>query len=1040
MGKTVVVTAHKSQFYLGMFANEWVQAVNMPFGVNLVALDPDGTRVATKAKLSIVRTVTSCNWQEIGSRSYYHCDSAEHPLEERQVEIAAGGSHTERIFPTLPGDYTIKIEAKDAAGNEVSATNEIWVIGKGEAFWSGDEGARMTLIASKAKYNVGEKARLVAQANLVKPTALITIERDGIIDAKVKTLESANEGVEIAITDAYAPNVFASVAMVSGRQGPGDRNRPQFKMGVVELAVASEHKQLDVAVSLVNATVRPGEKVTGTIKVTHQGKPVKAEVSLSAADEGVLQLIAYQTPNPMKTFYASYGLGVDAATSWNRIARLADPESGDPDEGGDMGSDGDGQRVRSKFVASAYWAPMLVTNDKGEIPFSFTAPDNLTAFRLMAVAADIGDRFGAGETRLTINQPLMAAPALPRFMRIGDTASVGVVLHNHTDQAGSAVVSASANGAVLGSIRQVVQVPANGSARVRFPATAAENAAVTFSFSAVMGNERDDVKVTIPIDRPRIVDQKLVAEKTLAAGETWTSKLAVGKDVLRKESQVIVTVDRSGVGDLAPSLRSLVEYPYGCLEQTMSRFLPLVAAKDLAKTLDDPSLQGTKANQFVRAGINKVVRHQQGDGHFSLWPQSETYPHLTAYALWGLTVAQQAGETVPDETFTRGIAALQQWGQAQEHISPDGDGATLAMGAYVMALRKQPDAALNARLYQMRAGLPKWGQAFLLRALILAKGDAKQIAALKQDLEKSIAMTGDRGFVNEGMTAEQYADHMSSDARATAMVLAALLEAKSEPAITDALARGLKAARGKDASWESTQDNLWALVALAPYARRGAVDGDATLTINAGGVASKRVFKGTEVVSTTVLLSTMTTDDITLSVDKGAAGSVRTRELRVDAGEAQANGFTISRAYLDAAGTPKTTFKAGDMVTVKLVVTLAHDEKWVAMVDPLPAGFEAVNPKLAAGGSSTPTTPDPNMSWEDRRAGYYGQYIWAHTEQRDDRILWFADQMYDQTYEMTYQARATIDGTFSAMPATIEAMYDPTLRARTARTQVVVTK
>ncbi len=1034
MGKTVVVTAHKSQFYLGMFANEWVQAVNMPFGVNLVALDPDGKRVATKAKLSVVRTVTSCDWQEIGARSYYHCSSAEHPLEERQVEIAAGGSHTERIFPTLPGDYTIKIEAKDAAGNEVSATNEIWVIGKGEAFWSGDEGARMTLIASKAKYEVGEKARLVAQANLVKPTALITIERDGIIDAKVKLLESANEGVEIPITDAYAPNVFASVAMVSGRHGAGDRNRPQFKMGVVELVVASEHKQLDVAVSLAQATVRPGDKVSGTIKVTHQGKPVKAEVSLSAADEGVLQLIAYQTPNPMKTFYASYGLGVDAATSWNRIARLADPESGDPDEGGDSGSEGDGQRVRSKFVASAYWAPMLVTNDKGEIPFSFTAPDNLTAFRLMAVAADIGDRFGAGETRLTINQPLMAAPALPRFMRIGDTASVGVVLHNHTDQAGSAVVSASANGAVLGSIRQVVQVPAKGSVRVRFPATASENAAVTFSFSAVMGNERDDVKVTIPIDRPRIVDQRLVAEKTLAAGETWKGNLAIGKDVLRKESQVIVTVDRSGVGDLAPSLRSLVEYPYGCLEQTMSRFLPLVAAKDLAKTLDDPSLQGTKANQFVRAGINKVVRHQQGDGHFSLWPQSETYPHLTAYALWGLTVAQQAGETVPDDTFTRGILALQQWGQQQERISPDGDGATLAMGAYVMALRKQPDAALNARLYQVRAGLPKWGQAFLLRAMILAKADAKQIAALKQALETTIVMTGDRGFVTEGMTREQYADHMSSDARATAMVLAALLEAGSDAKLTDALARGLKAARGKDATWESTQDNLWALVALAPYARRTAVDGDATLTISAGGVANKRVFKGSEVVSTSFLLSTMTTDDVTLSVDKGAAISVRTRELRVDAGEAQANGFAISRTYLDAAGNAKTSFKAGDMVTVKLVVTLKQHEKWIAMVDPLPAGFEAVNPKLAAGGVRT---PDPNATWGNR---YYNNYMWSHTEQRDDRVQWFADHLYADTFELTYQARATIDGTFSAMPATIEAMYDPTLRARTARTTVVVTR
>src|SRR5207247_7436879 len=105
-----------------------------------------------------------------------------------------------------------------------------------------------------------------------------------------------------------------------------------------------------------------------------------------------------------------------------------------------------GQRVLSKFVSSAYWAAMLVTDAKGEIAFSFTAPDNLTAFRLMAVAADAGDQFGAGEKRLTVNKPVMAAPALPRFLRSGDTASVGVVIHNRTDNAGTAIVTAKAIG------------------------------------------------------------------------------------------------------------------------------------------------------------------------------------------------------------------------------------------------------------------------------------------------------------------------------------------------------------------------------------------------------------------------------------------------------------------------------------------------------------------------------------------------------------------------------------------------------------------
>ncbi|MGE3546474.1 MAG: MG2 domain-containing protein, partial [Kofleriaceae bacterium] len=228
IGKSAVVTAHKTSFYLGLHANEFVQAVGMPFGVNLVALKPDGSRAATRAKLTFTKTERTCSWSEVGSRSFERCDASDKPMWSREIELAAGGSHTERIYPTEPGDYVVKIEAKDDRGNPVVAASQIWVIGKGQAFWSGDEGARMTLVASKPSYQPGDTARLVAQANLVEPTALITIERDGVIEARVQRLASASQGVELTIADSWAPNVFAGVTLVAGRHGAGDRNRPMF--------------------------------------------------------------------------------------------------------------------------------------------------------------------------------------------------------------------------------------------------------------------------------------------------------------------------------------------------------------------------------------------------------------------------------------------------------------------------------------------------------------------------------------------------------------------------------------------------------------------------------------------------------------------------------------------------------------------------------------------------------------------------------------------------------------------------------------------
>ncbi|HEX4418274.1 MAG TPA: MG2 domain-containing protein, partial [Kofleriaceae bacterium] len=1036
MTRSVVVAAHRSAFYLGLHTNEYVQAVGMPFGVNVVALDPDGVRVATKAHLSFIRDINACTWTTVHGRSYPQCEAKQTSAIERDLEIAAGGSHTERIVPTEPGEYTVRLEATDAAGNQITAASELWVIGKGEAFWSGDEGDRMSMVASRPAYKPGDTARLVAQANLVHPTALVTIERDGVLDARVQRMASASEGIELTVADAWAPNVFVRVAMVAGRHGAGDANRPAFKMGIVELDVASAHKQLDVAIALDRDHVRPGERVSGKITVRHAGAPVAAEVSLSAADEGILQLIDYQTPNPMKTFYAPYGLAVDAGTNWNRIARIADPEAGDPDQGGDSASSNDAQRVRSRFVASAFWAPMLVSDAQGEIAFAFTAPDNLTAFRLMAVAADAGDRFGAGELRLTVNKPVMATPALPRFLRGGDAATVGVVVHNQTDRAGQATVTARATGATLDRGSQVVDVPANGAVRVRFAAVAADAATASFEFGVALGVERDALRVSLPIDRPRQIDHRLLVDRPLSGHETWSGTLDTTSDVLRDASTLAITVDTSGVGDLAPGLRALVQYPYGCLEQTLSRFIPLVAAKDLANTIDDPSLLGTRASELVTAGIAKVIRHQQGDGLFSLWPQSPTYPHLAAYALWGLTVAEQAGEPVPHDVFDRGIAALATWANATP-IKPDGDAATMAMAAYVMALRGVPDAALAARLYAVRSALPRWGQAFLLRALAAGKADPGQRAELEQLIVSELVVKDGAATVHETLPGYEYELYMTSDVRATAMTLAALVEVDPTSSRIEPLVAGLKAMRQVTGTWVSTQENLWSLVALAAYGKRAA-SADVTATIRAGGKPIATRHLGHQPSWTAQLrLADLPGDRIEVTSDRPAHLTVRIAEARVDPGAAVASGFALTRRYLDAAGHPMTAFKAGDLVTVELEVTADAAHHWVALVDPLPAGFEAQNPKLASSAPVDATTA-AGAAGAAGRPDWRTAITWTNQDLRDDRVEWFADDLDRGSYHLTYQARATIDGSFTAMPATIEAMYQPDVRARTARTTLRV--
>jgi uncharacterized protein YfaS (alpha-2-macroglobulin family) len=1022
IGKSVVVTAHQQQLYLGVHAQELVQAVDMPFAVNVIAVDPDGKRIAATAKLSFIRDETRCTWTEVGNRAYHKCDTQQAVALERTIQIPATGTGTERIFPKDPGSYLVRVETTDARGTAVVTGSPIWVLGKGEAFWSGDESARMTLIASRKSYLPGDTARLVAQANLDQPTALITIERDGVLEAFTRKLASASEGIELTIKDAWAPNVYAGVTLVQGRRGEGDRYRPQMKMGVVELAVATTAKQLDVAIELDRAQVKPGEPVHGRIRVTAGGVPVKAEVAVSVADEGVLQLIAYQTPNPLATFYKAFGLGVDSGTNWNRVAKLADPGATDPDGGGDSPGAGAG-KVRSRFVSSAFWAPALVTDARGEATFELTAPDNLTAFRVMAVAADAGDRFGAGEKRLTIAKPVMARPALPRFLGSGDTTAVGVVIHNDTGTAGTARVTAKATGVTLDRGETTIDVPAHGVARAMFSAKAGETPNVTFEFAVALNNDGDAVRVTLPVVRPRVIETRTVAKGSLDGGGTKTFDISVPADVLRDESEVVVTIDRTGLGDLEPSLRYLVEYPYGCLEQTMSKFVPLAKAKDLAASLGITGLDGTKMNAYLRAGVDKVVRHQQRDGNFSLWPQSTTYPHLTALAMWGLTEAKKAGITVPDQAITMGLDALRSWAN-DGVVKPDGDGATMAMAAYLLAAHGTAEPAMIERLYAERAGLPTWGQAFLLRAMKAARSDAKQIEALRGQIVGDLVATGDALVAPEDVGGDEW---MSSDVRSTAMVLAALLEVAPRDRAIEPLVRGLDGSRRADGRWDSTQENMWALVAIADYARStSGGQSTATITSDRNTLGTARVTGGG--VSVTRVPLARASDTLTIAATGTAHYAIRVVSAKRDDGRALSKGFSVEREYLDDAGQPLTrTIKAGDLVTVRLTIRVDEPTRWVAVVDPLPAGFEVVNPRLA---TSADTSRGPPDGWSDVR--------WEYQEIRDDHVEWFADYIHSGSFELTYRARAATSGEFAVAPARIEAMYEPEVMGRNASTKVTI--
>jgi alpha-2-macroglobulin len=1037
-----ITTAHKAGLYVGVHPAEFVQAVEMPFAVQAVALSPDGKRRAVQASLTI-------------SRRRYECESSlgrcskkdETAAITRPITIPETGAAVTRVVLKDPGQYTVRLEADDERGGRAVASEVIYVIGAGEAFWSGDEGDRMGLVASKPSYKPGETARLVPQANLPGATALVTIERDGIVRSFVRTLKSTGEGLDLPIDAALAPNAFASVTLVRGRQGEGLKGRPRFKMGVVNLEVDSSSKRLTVALETDKPSYRPGDTVNAALKVTtHDGRPVLAELAVAAADEGVLQIAGYKTPDPMKTFYQPWGLGVESSTTWNRIAVRAHPGEVDPEEGGDGGGDEAG-RIRSRFVATAFWAPALRTGADGTARFSFTAPDNLTAFRVMAVAADAGDRFGSGEMRFTVAKALLAMPALPRFIAVGDQVKAAVVVHNNTGASGRVVVTAAVTGAKLrGAAEQEVEIAAGSSKPVIFPVTAAREGRATFRFGArlqrvragmgtgpdPLGAETDTVEITLPVGRP-------LARETVAVAESRTGgrvevPLTVPAGVLKDEGSLELVIDTTGLASMDESLRYLVGYPYGCLEQTTSKVVPMVALGELVRAVDLPEVSRTKLKGYVETGIAKILRHQHEDGAFGLWPGAPAEPHLTAYALWGLHLSRQAGYRVDGKAVNAGLQSLRKAVNRRE-VTGDlhelgGRTGTQAFALYVLAAMGAPENGAAARLYEQRRTLPLYGKAFLARAL--AKGGQATEAQALVDEIAAAAPAASGPVLLEEQGADRLWWYMSSGPRTTAIVLSALLEVAPAHPLVARLEAGLLAAR-QEGRWSNTQENLYAMVALADLGRARSKAGQGTVTVTLGGrkLLSAKL-KGADARRVSVPMAKVKPGTLVVEASgREVFYAVRLRVARPLDGAAVDHGLAVEREYLDArTGEPVKGLKVGQVVKVRVTVKSAKPQTHVAVVDRLPAGLEPVLDRFEPDASRA-----PQGGWWER-----SRTTWTHRQLRDDRVEMFADVLAAGASTQEYLARATSAGTFVAPPAMAEAMYRPALGGRSGASTLTVSR
>lgn len=1071
------VILHPGEFYLGIKPKELFVKAGESIATQVLAVDLKGKRIpnVNAAGELVLRTWHSVRKKGMKGAHYFETRPKDTLVGKCSITTAKDATTCD-IVPKVAGYYALRMSATDSRGNAVHSSTSYYVTGKDFVPWRRDNDNKVELITDRKSYQLGQVAKILIKSPFAGAYGLFTVERNGVIIRKGIRLDKTTMRIEVPITEDLLPNAYASVMLVRGRvttkrksrlkPDEEDPNKPAFRIGYVKLQVSSKPHRLSVAVTPGNKEYRPGQEAVVEVQVKNaQGQGVASEVTLIAADEGVLMLSGFQLPDPISVFYAGHGLSVRTAD--NHLALIDRQVFGEKgkDPGGGGGGFGEsarsGQKVRRNFITTAYYNPSVVTDASGRATVRFKLPDNLTTFRLMAMAVSKSTDFGKGRSAITVNKPLLLLPTLPRTVRVGDSIEAGVVVHNHSGRNATVKITATVVGLALEGSRQHVLTIAEGAAgEARFKYRAEHPGEAVFRFKAEFDEHQDLLELRRPVNLPLVMESVAAYGSTdTAAAERVIPSASIRDDVGGLE----VTMASTALVGLRPSLEYLTNYPYGCVEQTTSRLVPLVLFKDLMQEfkLELPK----KLDAFVAEQINRIQTMQLWDGGFSYWPSGrQSYAWASAYAAWGLKTAQKLGHPVSPQVLNKAKRYLEQ--ELRRKPKKGEQQLSNNLKTYLVFVLQELGGKADGYtsvLYKSRKDLATFGKALLLTAMVRAKGDATAIETLADDILNSVHQTAGEAKVEESLGRE-YAEFFHSNTRSTAMVLNALLEYQPKHHLVDKLVRHLLARR-RNGRWRNTQETVYGLLSLHQfYKKREALPPAFTATVTLGDKnLVSQDFKGRslKIERHKLPMSQLKTESGILGFQKKGDGTLyytaRLNYARATLPrDAWDEGFAVKRTYQrvseDAGASasqlaqgkdPKAstaTVKAGDMVRVKLQIVVPQQMHFVALEDPLPAGLEALNFNLMT------TSQSARRRWVGHSYGsQYGRgRHWSsytpfyHRETRDDRILLFADRLEPGVYEYVYLARATTVGNFVAPPTHIEEMYAPEVFGRTGTSTFVV--
>ncbi|MGB2715309.1 MAG: alpha-2-macroglobulin family protein [Vicinamibacterales bacterium] len=1077
------VLVHPAPWYVGIKRPGYFVEQKQGLATDIVAVSPAGQGTAG---VNVEVTLTQIQWTSVRraeGNGFYTWDT------ERK-EVPAGSWSVKTSIEPVPlsiavpngGYFVLKAVARDGARSSVTETS-FYALGEGYTAWARYDHNRIDLVPEKKTYRPGESARIMIQSPWERATALVTMEREGIRWHKPLELTSTQQSIAVPITEADIPNVFVSVLLIKGRSptaappadegaptggpyaiaDPSDPGKPSFRLGYVELDVEDRTKRLTVNVSANREEYRPANPAQVRLAVTdHDKRGSQSEVTLWAVDYGVLSLTAYQTPDILRSVYVHKALQVLTTDNRQRIIsrRVLTPK-GETDGGGG-GAEGVPGTVRKDFRVLAFWLGSVVTDKNGHATAEVKLPESLTTYRIMAVAGDRDSRFGSGESEIRVNKPLTLKPTYPRFLAVGDRARFGAVVTSQlvTNEPATVTIR-SLDPSILtieGPATQQVTLASGGSIEARFEASTKAVGRARVQMTVRAGSETDSFEDTIPVEI--LASAETVAAYGVASESSAHEGLEIPAKVVHGFGGLHIEIASTALAGLGEGARYLVEYPYGCAEQRGSRTLAMVLAADLGNAFSLPGVDHAKIRPDAQQSLKDLERYQCPNGGFAYWPNHcvFTSPYLTSYLLHVFKTGVDLKYQVTPDVLRRGYEYLE--GVLAEP-PPLNEGwwptytAWQAFAVKVLVEGGRNQDSNLTRIYDYRDRMPVFALATLHDALV-AKGESSGERSVDLRRRISNAILAEAGAAHVEELDDPYLLWLwNSNVRSTAIALASLVRGGADETQIRPLVRWLLSAR-KDGRWNNTQENAWALQSLVNYYRKyeSSVP-DFTASVRLGvEELMQNEFKGR---STQSLTKTLTMPQV---IAKSAAGTTLPLTFeRRGAGtlfysarlkyasdqlfhQGLDNGIRIERSYepFDELGTKPVSrsYAAGDLVRVTLTLQLTKERRYVAVVDPLPAGFEPLESWFATTAAALRPRANENEEQNKNWRAWWERGGFDRVERHDDRVQLFATRLAEGRHEFSYVVRATTAGTFRTAPAHAEEMYQPEIFGRTETVVITV--